>query len=224
MTLRRPRHQGLRRLLAGTVAALATLALFAVAAPGASAHGDEGDMELTRLEQTGPNRVEVEVGIVYSNDGHLAEGATVTATLTRDDGTAVGPVDLPRRGEGSSLYGASVDLPAPGQWALSVTSTEPDAEVEGALVVDQAPEPSATGNGNGAEVDENALPNDPDLEPELQEPTSGSSIVEDAAVATDDGGLPMPLVIGGVAAVIAGVGSWLFRRRQAAQDAAPPVD
>ena len=115
---------------------LAALALVLVAGTSpASAHGDEGELTLTKVEQTGPTTVSIEVGIVYEGDGHLAEDAQVSATLTGPDGATVGPVDLTRSGDTTSLYQAEVEVPAQGDWAVAVTSTEPAGEVSGSVTV-----------------------------------------------------------------------------------------
>ena len=115
---------------------LAALALVLVAGTSpAAAHGDEGELTLTKVEQTGPTTVSIEVGIVYEGDGHLAEDAQVSATLTGPDGATVGPVDLTRSGDTTSLYQAAVEVPAQGDWAVAVTSTEPAGEVSGSVTV-----------------------------------------------------------------------------------------
>src|SRR5690606_2855111 len=72
------------------------------------------------------DRLRVEVGIVYTNDGHPAEEAEVAAALTGPDGTSVGPVTLERTS--GSLYSAEIDVPGPGAWQVSVTSTTPTAQ------------------------------------------------------------------------------------------------
>lgn len=108
-----------------------------------SAHSDVGEMELTAFEQTGPTTVEIEVGIVYEGDGHLAEDATVTATLSGPDGATVGPVELTWAGVGSSLYAATVEVPVIGDWSVAVTSIDPAGAVDGSLtVVEQAGTPT----------------------------------------------------------------------------------
>jgi hypothetical protein len=115
---------------------LAALALVLVAGTSpAAAHGDEGELTLTKVEQTGPTTVSIEVGIVYEGDGHLAEDAQVSATLTGPDGATVGPVDLTRSGDTTSLYQAAVEVPTQGDWAVAVTSTEPAGEVSGSVTV-----------------------------------------------------------------------------------------
>lgn len=195
------------------MATAASLLGFAVVAPAVSAHSDEGEMDLTRFEQTGPARAEIEVGIVYANDGHLAEDASVTAQLTHDDGTAVGPVDLVHQGEGTSLYGAVVDLPATGSWAVSVTSTDPGAAVDGTLVVDDTPTTTAAPTTEA---------------PTTTEATGDTSVVspptdELAAAAEDDtGNFVLVLLIALVVAALAGGALWWYR--SARGDGSAPSD
>lgn len=115
-------------LLAVLAAVLTTLV---VPAPG-SAHSTDGEMTVLAAEPSGPGAVRLEVGIVYASDGHLAEEATVTATLDGPEGAVVGPVDLPRIA--GARYGAEVPLPAVGTWQVVFTSTGPAAQ--GTAVVD----------------------------------------------------------------------------------------
>ena len=70
--------------------------------------------------------MEVEVGIVYEGDGHLAEDATVTASLTGPAGlrSVRSPWCAPVAT--TSLYAVSADV-TPGDWSVKVTSTDPPA-------------------------------------------------------------------------------------------------
>lgn len=122
----------------------ALTAVLVVAVSSAGAHGAEGELTLTKAEQTGPTTVEVEVGIVYANDGHLAEDAAVSATLTGPDGATVGPVELIRTGETTSLYAATVDVTAVGKWSVAVTSTEPAGTTSGSVTVVEGFAPTTT--------------------------------------------------------------------------------
>lgn len=124
---------------------LAAAGLVLVATTGtASAHSDVGELELTTFEQTGPTTVRVEVGIVYEGDGHLAEDASVTATLSGPDGASVGPVELAWAGENSSLYAATVEVPVVGDWTVAVTSTDPAGAVDGSLSVAEQADTTTT--------------------------------------------------------------------------------
>ncbi len=119
---------GARRTRVGALLAAAAIALVAVLFPGvAAAHGASGTMTVTKFEQSGPERVRLEVGLVYEGDEHLAEDATVTATLTSPTGENVGPIDLPRVSPDSSLYGADIEVATPGAWSAEITSVEPAA-------------------------------------------------------------------------------------------------
>lgn len=157
---------------------LATLALvLAGTTSTAAAHSDEGELELTTFEQTGPRTVEVEVGIVYA-DEHLAEDATVTATLRGPDGATVGPVDLVRTGDTTSLYGATVELPAPGDWSVDVTSTEPTGQVAGAVTLsEQATTPSqpTASTSTPTTVAPSSLPSEPVADPDAEDDSGVSA-------------------------------------------------
>lgn len=127
-----------RRLLALSL----LLAVVTVGATDAWAHSDDGEMTVTNAEQSGPNTVQVQVGIVYANDREIADQASVTATLSGPNGATVGPVTLPL--ETGSLYGAAVDVPSPGPWQVDVTSTAPAASASATVTVTSAPEAAPT--------------------------------------------------------------------------------
>ncbi len=195
---------------------LAAAGLVLVATTGtASAHGDEGELELTTFEQTGPTTVEVEVGIVYEGDGHLAEDAAVTATLTGPDGATVGPVELAWAGENSSLYSATVEVPSVGDWAVAVTSTDPAGEAEGTLtVVEQA---DTTTTAAPTTTVTTAAPDAPDpvaVDDELAADEGG-----------DDGVSPAVIVVACLvlAALVIG-GAVLVARSRGGRDAGPDTD
>jgi hypothetical protein len=108
------------------------LTLSLLASP-ALAHGDEGEMTVTVAEQSGPNAVTIEVGILYSDDGHLAEEAVVNALLTASDGTTVGPVEL--SGITGARYGAEVTVHTFGEWSVVITSENPSAQAQAIITV-----------------------------------------------------------------------------------------
>jgi hypothetical protein len=195
---------------------LSVVAVVLVVGSGtAAAHGDEGEMSVTRLEQVGPTTVEVEVGIVYEGDGHLAEDAQVSATLAGPGGASVGPVQLERTGEATSLYVATVEVPAVGEWTATVTSSEPTAEASQAVTVaEQAPattkapattvaDASTTTTEAPAEVD--------------AEPVTATQSAEDEESSSN-----LALLVGAslVLAVIVIGGAVLVARQRAAKDAA----
>lgn len=139
-----------RRRLLLLVACALVLAPLVASVGTASAHDDKGVMEVTQATQTGPSTVHLEVGVVYEGDGHLAQDAVVTATLTGPDGTTVGPVELAAVSETSSLYAADIEVGGTGSWAATVSSTEPTASATTAIEVAATPATDATGSTDTA--------------------------------------------------------------------------
>jgi len=231
-TLRPMQHRPVTRtVLARLVASAALLLVASVAGAGvASAHDDEGQMTVTKVEQTGPTTVAVEVGIVYSGDGHLAEEAKVSARLTGADGTVVGPVDLDRQGESTSLYAAEVQVPAPGTWTVDVSSTDPAAEATGAVEVEATPDTGTDGSTTSstllaAEDDEQVFT--------TQGGEESTDEDADASGSDDESGVSLVLVIVVVAVaavLLAGGGLLVVNRRGAGSahdhthDGPPPPD
>lgn len=183
----------------------------------ASAHSDEGELTVTKLEQVGPTSVAIEAGIVYEGDGHLAEDATVTATLSGPGGATVGPVQLTRTGESTSLYAATVEVPATGDWSVEVTSTEPTAEATQAIAVtEQATTASSTTapatDGDTAGTTTTAV-----------EALDAEPVTTTAATEEDEASSPnLTLIVGAslVLFAIVMVGAVLVARQRTAKDAA----
>jgi hypothetical protein len=201
------------------LATVTALTLF-VGVGTASAHGDEGELTVTKLEQVGPTSVAIEAGIVYEGDGHLAEDATVTATLIGPGGATVGPVQLTRTGESTSLYAATVEVPGTGDWSVEVTSTEPAAEATQAIAVtEQAVTASSTtppatdGDTAGGDDTTTTAAEELDAEPV----TTTAEAEEDEASSPN-----LTLVVGAslVLFAIVMVGAVLVARQRTAKDAA----
>ncbi len=113
-------------------AALASLLLLLWAAP-AGAHSETGEMTVIVAEQTGPSTVRLEVGITFTNDGHLAEEATVSATFAGSGGPSLtAPVTLGHISGGR--YGTEVEL-ASGTWEANIASIDPEASATTTVVV-----------------------------------------------------------------------------------------
>ncbi len=165
------------------------------------AHSPTGDMTVTKAQQVGPDRVEVQVGITYTNDSDLATEATVTATLTGPGGATVGPVPLPLVGPNSSLYGAGITVPTAGDWAVQVTSTEPAASATGTVSV--AAQAAATSSVAPTTVAGSAAPT---TAPAASTTTSSTS--SDGGSST---GVVVALVLAAVV-VVGAVGFVLVRR------------
>jgi hypothetical protein len=193
----------------------------------AFAHGDEGEMEVISAEAAGPLQIAVEVGVVYANDDDLAEEASITLTATGEDGTSVGPIEVPRRDD--AVYAATFDVPVAGTWSLAITSTEPAAEAEAEVAVtEEAPSTSevttteAPATSGPTESTDGTDASAPDTSSAPGEDGDGED--EDAAAAADDeddGGSLLPFIVIAVVA-IAAIAALLIagQRRQGSRQAA----
>lgn len=183
--------------------ALVTLmiAIVALGSGPAHAHGPEGEMTVIVAEPAGASEIELEVGILYTNDQELAEEATVTATLTGPDGTVVGPVELPRRS--GATYAATVPVPTPGSWAIAVESAAPAASATTVVeVTGQAPATSAAPTSSAAPTTTATTA------------TASSVAAVPAAQTEPSSGTPWAVIAVGVAIVIgAGIAISLWAQR-----------
>lgn len=195
---------------------LSVVAVVLVVGSGtAAAHGDEGEMSVTRLEQVGPTTVEVEVGIVYEGDGHLAEDAQVSATLAGPGDASVGPVQLERTGGATSLYAATVEVPSAGEWTATVTSSDPTAEASQAVTVaEQAPATTEAPATTAADASTTTTEAPAEVD---AEPVTATQSAEDEESSSN-----LALLVGAslVLAVIVIGGAVLVARQRAAKDAA----
>ena len=206
---------------------------------GASAHGVEGEMTMTKLEQTGPTTVHVEVGIIYDGDKEPAEDAEVEATVTDADGSAVAPVDLLRVDNRSSLYAADVEVTGPGTWTVEVTSTEPsgvaDALIE--VVAQDAPVPGTEPTTDPVETSTSVVAEGPGDQGPGDQVMTADGTAEAAepvtnVVETSSGENAVLLIVLGVVLVLAlAAGGLLVLRRRGAgsahdrtDDGPPPAD
>lgn len=196
------------------VALIATAVALALTGP-AGAHSDAGELSFTRSEQTGPNEIAIEVGIVYADDDHLAVDAAVTATLNGPAGDVVGPVELARVDPNSSLYAATVTVPGPGSWAVTANSTSPEGSVETEVDVIEATVDTTTSSMPATST--TVAPGD-------DEPGDGTTdgttdAVTTSSDGTDSGDNRWLLVTAAVAAVaIVAVVALVLRRREGAGD------
>ena len=201
---------------------------------GASAHGVEGEMTMTKLEQTGPTTVHVEVGIIYDGDKEPAEDAKVEATVTDADGNAVAPVDLLRVDNRSSLYAADVEVTGPGTWTIEVTSTEPsgvaDALIE--VVAQDAPVPGTEPTTDPVETSTSVVEEGPGDQVMTTDGTAEAAEPVTNVVETSSGENAVLLIVLGVVLVLAlAAGGLLVLRRRGAgsahdrtDDGPPPAD
>jgi hypothetical protein len=181
-------------LLRAAVALAVGVAILGLGSP-AGAHGDDGDMEIITLAPVGSDAVRIEVGITYTSDGELAEDAQVEAVL-RADNVTVGPQMLGRSSGGR--YSAEIVVPAPGTWAVSVTSSDPTADATGAVTVN----PPVT----------TAAPTTTTATTTTVATTTTEAPTEDLGTEGDDSSLPLviALVAGGLV-LLAGVAVVVLR-------------
>ena len=110
------------RLFATLGAAFAAV-LFATAP--ALAHDTQGLMTAEARPATDAQAVTARARIVYANDGHPAGEAAVTVTGTGPGGAQAVPTTLTPVDDGE--YEAVIALPAPGEWSLQFSATNPAA-------------------------------------------------------------------------------------------------
>lgn len=179
----------LRRFAATLVllcAALVTLAL-----PGASAHEGEGILEVESRSADGGSRVPYVVRLTWTNDGHPAVDATVTATPIDPSGAPQTPVPMEFQGAGGR-YAGTIEFPSDGTWTVRFTSVTPAATLE---IVEEVVAPPTT--TTTTEAGEAADPSE----------STSATIDEASAVAepeADEGGLNglvVAVVIAGLAVV-----------------------
>lgn len=166
--------------------------LFAVAP--ASAHDDQGVLagEYVADPPDSPQGT-YRVRLTYENDGHPAEGATVTMSATDGGGGVVGPTPMSAVDVGE--YEAAVTFPNPGAWTVTVVATTPAATFEQALTI-APPEPSTTTTTSTA---------------------SPKQTIADTQGGDDDGGLGAGLWIGIVVTLVgAAVAAVVIWRRRVA--------
>jgi hypothetical protein len=84
-----------------------------------------------------PSAVTARARVVFANDGHPGNEATVTVTGTGPGGAQVGPTTLARVEDGE--YEAVFSLPAVGEWALQFSSTNPTANAAATATVTAPP-------------------------------------------------------------------------------------
>lgn len=116
-----------RRLIVAMTLLTALCVVFSPA-PVATAHEGEGIITIESSTSTTSGRDYI-VRLTWTNDGHPAVDATVTATAIATDGTPGTPVVL-NAVDQDGRYGAEVPLPASGTWTVRITAVTPAALVE----------------------------------------------------------------------------------------------
>lgn len=181
----------------------------------ASAHGDEGIIEVDSPEPVGDLAVSLRIRLTYENDAEPVtedEVESITVEGTGPDGATVGPetgfapTDVP------GVYSVELTFPSPGSWDLTITSVAPAA--------------TATPTVEVAEVTTTTEADD-----DTEDSASDDTVTETTVAGTaqivdrgDDDQTPLLVTFVVAAVVIAGViGSVVFwRRRNAAPGPGSP--
>src|SRR5690606_15228637 len=197
-----PMTRTIRRLLPLAALAAGLAALGLGAAPPAAAHEGEAVIAVETVEPTDLS-VRYVVRVTWSNDGHPATDAVVTATAVAPDGTQTTPVTMtPIDADGR--YEGTVEHPAPGAWTVRFTVVEPPGRLAHPVEL-AAPAPTTT-----------AAPTTEAPTTEAPAGDAGAGGAEEPAAAADeaaaedaddDGGSGMAVGLIAAAAVVAVVGA-----------------
>ena len=197
MTAAAPRPSRRLAALSGLGALLLMVVLAVVAASPASAHGDEGVLQVVSATPSGTSSV-VTVKLTYENDGEPVADATVTVAGDNGAGSELTPVTM-QPGATDGDFTATVDFPAPGTWTLRVTSVKPEA----ALTLTQAiaSDPQVTteaAGGSGPAAEGSTTITTDTVDGGVPEITAEAASAQD-----EDSGSPVWWIVGGIAAVAA---------------------
>ena len=190
--------------------ALAAAVVLAFLPSSASAHGDDGTLEVISATADGSTAT-ITVRLTYENDDDPVKDATVTVAGDNGAGASLTPVTLqPASTEGE--YAAPVTFPASGTWSLRVTSVTPAAEVSLTQEISGGPQATVEGGGTAATSAVPAMDQATTTTDEV--PGGVPEITSEPAAAEDDGGgSPWLWVLGGIAVVIAvGLGAVFVAR------------
>jgi hypothetical protein len=215
MTTARPR---LRRRRAGGVLAATALALgltlgVVPGLAGAPAGAHDGDAVIEVEVHPAGLQIHYIAHVTWADDGHPADGATVTATAIGADGTQLTPVTL-AQADSDGRYAGVLEYPSAGSWTVRITSIDPNGTLEQAQEVTPPPTTTAPANEVTTSPDE-ATGDDATSESEDFAPADdGTGDSDEAADAddaaaepgddSDDGGMPLLLVLAAAALVIGG--------------------
>ena len=197
----RPRPRRLFALFAA-LAGLAAAALLVLGPAARPAGAHEGDAVLV-VEGVHPagQSIHYIVRVTWADDGHPAEGATVTATGIAPDGTQLTPVALAPADE-DGRYSGAVEYPAPGAWTVRITSIDPTGTIEQSQEVTATATTASPEGTAGSEDTSGFAPAD--------DGTGGSAeggVDGDEQAAGDDGddsGMPLVLIVVAALVVVGG--------------------
>lgn len=181
--------RALHRGLAAALAGLATLLLFA--ASPASAHGGEGQIEITSMTRQGSD-VTVVAHVIYIADGHGVPDATVTVVV----GDATPVVMEPGAADGD--YQATVAA-AEGD-VIRVTSVEPEVSTEAT-----APPPDETTTTSEATTTSSLTTEPQTTEPIGEDDASAPTTTTPAPDDDSDGGGNAVVIVAVLVVLVAAV-------------------
>lgn len=131
MTAPTRRH---RRLLMVPLATLVAVVTLATSALPAGAHDGKAIITVDSAEPGAGASIDYTIRVIWDNDGHPANDASVTVVASAEDGTQVGPIAMnPIDDDGR--YSASLDVGSPGNWAVRFTVVTPPGTLEVPQVV-----------------------------------------------------------------------------------------
>ncbi len=116
----------MRRFLAVSLLAAVSAVLLITGAGPAGAHTDTGTFSATRAEPVANGTTTIDLLLTYDNDGHGAEDAALTVTVQGPSGAPV-PVAM-AAGDRAGAYTGDVPTEAAGDYTVTASSTEPEAE------------------------------------------------------------------------------------------------
>jgi hypothetical protein len=203
-------HTSLALPIRAVLALVVALAVLALGADPAVAHGGAGVIEIDVPEERGDMAVGLRIRLTYEDDEHPAaedEVGEITVEGTGPDGETFGPEAAFDATEVPGVYAAELTFPAPGTWELTVSSDEPAATAtttievtDGSAPLDEEP---AEGEQDDVTVDTVSA----------EEGEGTAQIVERGSGGDGPTPLLLTLLVAGVLVVAGVVGGVMLRRR-----------
>jgi len=219
-----------RPLAAMVAAAALTLAAALAGAAPATAHEGGGTFTVEQSHATtgpeGASAYHYIVRLTWDNDGHAAEGSTVTATAIDAAGTAQTPVTLAPDAAGDGRYSGAVPFPTPGAWTVRFTSIEPTGSLDQAQeVAPPATTTTAPPSTAADDTGEDASATTGDTTGAFAPADDGTGDSAQPAASTADGdddgdSIPVLLIVGAAVVALGGVVTALLAVRRYRPDAA----
>lgn len=198
-----------------TVAATLALSLALALLPGAAPAGAHDGGGTITVEQVHPAGLSVHyiVMLTWDNDGHAAADATITATPVGPDGASLTPTTLAPSGAGDGRYSGSVEFPSAGAWTVRFTSIDPTGSAERP---EQVTEPTTTtaAPGDDGPADTGDTATTQAGVALADDGTGGSAQAPDGSNTSDDGGIPVLLIVGAAVVALGGVVTALLAIRR----------